>query len=154
MELDLTEAFKIAADVHGQHRDKAGQPYMFHVMRVAERMDTDAERVVALLHDTLEDSPSYEAQEAILDRVAENYGHYFTTAIRELTRRKNEEYMSYIRHLCSNAVAVKVKLADLSDNTNRYRMEKLAPSDQKRLRAKYNEAMTYLAEHGALMPKQ
>lgn len=55
-------AHEICASAHQGQTDKAGMPYHLHPERVAARCATDAERIVALLHDTIEDtdvSPDY-----------------------------------------------------------------------------------------------
>ena len=43
-------------ECHAGQTDKAGAPYIFHPVRVACRCENDLERIVALLHDTVEDS--------------------------------------------------------------------------------------------------
>lgn len=147
----------LAVEVHGSQRDKISEPYLFHVMRVATEMDTDEERVVALLHDVLEDAVpriSLEGVAAVSTGIESIYGWTVLDAVSTLTRDPKEMYMDYIKRLSCNPLAVKVKFADLRDNTDRYRMEKLAPVDRERLRKKYYEAMDYLCKHGALMPKE
>lgn len=52
----LEKAFQIAIDAHKGQTDKAGAPYIFHPIRVSNRCSTDDERIVALLHDTIEDT--------------------------------------------------------------------------------------------------
>lgn len=53
----------LATEVHAGQMDKAGQPYIGHVARVAAavRGDDDAE-VVAWLHDVAEDCPAFAAR--------------------------------------------------------------------------------------------
>lgn len=52
----LEKALRIATDTHINQVDKAGSPYIFHPIRVSNRCSTDDERIVALLHDTIEDT--------------------------------------------------------------------------------------------------
>jgi hypothetical protein len=152
MNLDLKPAFELAVEVHGTQRDKAGEPYMGHICRVMSAMDTDAERVVAILHDVLEDTSDWNKWNAITDQILDAYNWPTYFAVKALTRMPDMTYAGYIRHVADSALATKVKLADLRDNTDRFRMEKLAPAERERLRTKYYEAMNYLAKHGALMP--
>lgn len=53
----------LATEAHAGQTDKAGQPYICHVARVAAavRGDDDAE-VVAWLHDVAEDCPAFAAR--------------------------------------------------------------------------------------------
>jgi len=51
----LEKAIQLAVEAHRGQRDKAGQPYILHPLRVMLRMGTDGERIVAVLHDVIED---------------------------------------------------------------------------------------------------
>src|SRR5438093_13074125 len=44
-------------EAHAGTTDKAGRPYIEHPIRVMNEMGTDEERMVAVLHDVLEDTP-------------------------------------------------------------------------------------------------
>lgn len=150
MQLDLTEAFRIAVEVHGAQRDKAGEPYLFHVFRVAEQMDTDEERVVAILHDVIEDSVALHPNAASVEmlrlglKIRSLYGIAVADAVCELTRGPVEPYLDYIRRLATNPLAVKVKFADLKDNRNRDRLRKLPRTEAERLWDKYEKAWLVL----------
>lgn len=140
MELSLKEAFRIAVEVHGDQRDKAGEPYLFHVMRVAMAMDTDEERVVAILHDVIED---YDDTMETMADINEAYGQDILSTVELLTR--NKPYLDYIRRLSTNPLAVKVKLADLRDNMDGDRLRKLPTKEEAaRLYKKYREAYEFL----------
>ena len=52
----LDKAAQICVTKHAGQTDKVGQPYFPHSMRVAMLCKTNAEKIVALLHDTIEDS--------------------------------------------------------------------------------------------------
>jgi (p)ppGpp synthase/HD superfamily hydrolase len=52
----VADAIAVAARVNRDHRDKAGQPYILHPLRVLLRRHAEAARIVAVLHDVLEDS--------------------------------------------------------------------------------------------------
>lgn len=52
----LEKTLQIASKAHEGQTDKSGAPYIFHPIRVANRCSTDDERIVALLHDTIEDT--------------------------------------------------------------------------------------------------
>lgn len=152
-ELLLGEAFKIAVGVHGEQRDKSGEPYMGHICRVMSAMDTDTERCVAILHDSIEDSGNRAV--AVGHAIFQAYGVTVGDAVIALTRlmvdddisgsgTENSSYMNYIRRLSRNPLAVKVKLADLQDNRRRDRLRKLPSAEANRLFDRYEEAYCFL----------
>lgn len=142
--MQLVEAFRLAFEIHGNQRDKAGAPYLFHVMRVAMAMKTDEERAAALLHDVVASTPTLEAQMEVVRRIRLHFGADFTKTILRLTRNEDEAYMDYIRRLSTDKLAVKVKLADLTDDLLEERLAKLPDVEADRLRAKYGPAFLFL----------
>jgi len=54
--MNLTRAIHIASEAHKNQKDKVGKPYITHVMRVMERCKSDDEKIVAVLHDVVEDT--------------------------------------------------------------------------------------------------
>jgi guanosine-3',5'-bis(diphosphate) 3'-pyrophosphohydrolase len=58
----LERAIEIAAAAHAGQTDKGGEPYILHPLRVMFRMHSVEEKIVAVLHDVVEDSNwSFEA---------------------------------------------------------------------------------------------
>ena len=55
----LERAIQIAAEAHAGQVDKGGAPYILHPLRVMLTMATEEERIVAVLHDAVEDCPEY-----------------------------------------------------------------------------------------------
>ena len=53
----LEDAIALAVEAHRGQRDKAGQTYILHPLRVMLRLETEAERMAAILHDVVEDTP-------------------------------------------------------------------------------------------------
>ncbi len=53
---NLDQAINIATKAHSRQTDKAGQPYILHPLRVMFKFQTEAEMIVAVMHDVLEDS--------------------------------------------------------------------------------------------------
>jgi hypothetical protein len=53
---DLTTAILVAANAHHGQVDKAKQPYILHPLRVMLAVDSDEERIAAVLHDVVEDT--------------------------------------------------------------------------------------------------
>lgn len=136
------EQLEAAAEVyaermHQEQADKAGQPYIDHLRRVADRMLTPELRIVAWLHDIVEDTYTSLAQ------IHEAFGPEIGAAVDAITRRPAEHYSDYIRRVGENPMARAVKIADLIDNSNLSRLSAVTLEDVKRQR-KYNRAITYL----------
>lgn len=142
--MQLVEAFKLAFEIHGNQRDKGGDPYLFHVMRVTMSMKSDEERVVALLHDSVASTPTLEGQVDLVRKVRLHFGDTTAKTVLRLTRNELESYMDYIRRLSTDKLAVTVKLADLEDNMREERLAKLPDVEAERLRAMYGPAYLFL----------
>lgn len=109
---ELEELLRTACMAHWGQVDKGGQPKILHVCRVLIKMRTPAERRVAALHDVIEDSGM------VLDDLRSmGLPEEEVLAVDAITRRKDEPYLTrYIPRVARNALATRVKLADLSDN--------------------------------------
>lgn len=135
---DLTKAISIATSAHESQVDKGGQPYIQHPLRVMEQMTTDAARIVAVLHDVIEDSDySFD------DLVAAGFSEEIVQAIEALTKQKGESYKNYLRRIKTNPIAIAVKLADLQDNMNLIRLPTITEKDIERQK-KYSKAVDIL----------
>lgn len=134
----INKAIDLAYEYHHGQRDKAGRPYILHVLHVAEQMDDDISTCVALLHDILEDT---HIDSAYLER---EFPDEIIEAVKVLTRKHGIDYMSYIEEVSKNPIARKVKLADLEHNLDDTRF---AGSDRKlpeRLEKRYRKAQQIL----------
>lgn len=132
----LDRALALAVDAHEGHRSGPGQEYILHPLRVMARVETDTERVVAILHDAVENG----SDRISLARLREEgFPEEIVEAIDCLTRRDGEEYDDFIERLAPNGLARRVKLADLADNLDLLRRSVLTGDDfeglQMRLRA-------------------
>lgn len=99
-------AFSIASEAHDGQRDKAGMPYIFHPMHIAEQMPDEISTAVALLHDVLEDS-EYTVDELRACGIPQEV----LSSVVALTRPKEGcSYVEYIRdRVAKDPVAVVVK---------------------------------------------
>lgn len=137
----LDKAIHIAAQAHAGQKDQNGKPYILHPIRLMLNVDSDEEKVVAILHDVVEYS------EWTLDGLREEgFSDEIITAVDCITRRDNEPYMNYIERLRSNRIARKVKLADLEDNMDLRRIDQVANHDVERLKRNHF-AWKKLMEH-------
>ncbi|CAM4093142.1 HD domain-containing protein [Corallococcus exiguus] len=134
----LEDAIALAVAAHQGQRDKAGQPYILHPMRVMLRLASDAERTVAILHDVVEDTPY------TLERLrGMGYPEDVLSALDCLTKREGESYEAFIERLRPHPLARRVKLADLEDNMDVRRLKDVTPKDAERL-SRYVAAWTRL----------
>ena len=131
-------ALKIATEAHKGQVDKAGVPYINHPLTVASLVDTEEEKIVALLHDTIEDTN-------ITEQDLLNYGfsNKIVEAVKLLTHNKNVPYMVYVAKIKDNELARKVKIADLTHNSDLSRLKEITDKDKKRYE-KYQNALLYL----------
>jgi (p)ppGpp synthase/HD superfamily hydrolase len=136
----LEDAIALAVQAHRGQRDKAGQTYILHPLRVMLRLETEAERMVAVLHDVVEDSAWTLEQLRAL-----GYPEQVLGALDCLTKREGESYEAFIERLRPHALARRVKLADLEDNMDVRRLTAVTPKDAERL-ARYRAAWARLKE--------
>ena len=139
---DLTKkAMKIMVQQHEGQKDRSGLPYAFHPWHVAESMDDEISTVVALLHDTIEDTSM-----TFDDLRAQGIPEEAIEALTLLTHDKNVEYLDYVKALAPNPIARKVKLSDLKHNSDLGRLDEVTDLDLKR-NEKYSKAIEYLENY-------
>jgi (p)ppGpp synthase/HD superfamily hydrolase len=104
------------------------------------RLDTETERMVALLHDVVEDTPY------TLERLRElGYGEEVLGALERLTKAEGEDYAAFIERVRPHPLARRVKLADLEDNMDVRRLPAVTAKDAERL-ARYRAAWARLKD--------
>jgi hypothetical protein len=144
----LEDAIALATEAHRGQREKAGQPYILHVLRVMFRLDSDMERVVGVLHDVVEDTGR-----SFDDLRRLGYSEEVLAALECVTKRESESYEQFVERAGSNPVARRVKLADLEDNMDLRRLPAVGEKDLERL-GRYVTAWRRLklpaARHGCL----
>jgi len=138
----LEAAIAMAVDAHCGQTDKGGAPYILHPLRVMMVMATADERIVAMLHDVVEDS------DYTLEDIAYEFGPRVTAAVDAITKRHGESYNAYLDRVTADEVARRVKLADLKDNSDLSRLGRdVTEADRKRL-DKYLRARAILQQAG------
>lgn len=137
--MNLERAIEIAQEAHKGVKDKGGHDYINHPIRVMHAMSNDQEKIVAILHDVVEDSDwTFERlkKEGFEDSVIES--------LRCVTKYSEEEdYQEFIRRAATNKIATKVKMADIEDNLDLSRLGTLTEKDLTRIK-KYKKALKYL----------
>lgn len=134
----LEQAIYIALQAHKGKADKGDNPYILHPLRVMLTMETTEEKIVAVLHDVIEDSGF------TIQQLKQNgFSKKVLDAVSLLTKKENQSYQDYISVIKKNPLAVKVKLADLKDNMNTKRLKKITEADRERIK-KYKAAYKFL----------
>jgi len=130
---DLDKAILIAVQAHYGQKDRYGQPYMLHPLRVMMSVKSEDEKTVAILHDVVEDSDL-----TLEDLKNEGFSDEIIRAVDCLTKREGEPYEAHVERARQNRLALPVKIADLEDNMDPQRMGVLSDEDKKRL-ARYHK---------------
>lgn len=134
----LEIAIELAVHHHKGQIDKAGQAYILHPLRLMLAMQTEVERIVAVLHDIVEDTPiTFEDLRKL------GFAEKIVAAIECVTKREGEDYDSFIERISHNPLATAVKLADLADNMDLSRLSEVTEKDRERV-AKYKRAVERL----------
>jgi (p)ppGpp synthase/HD superfamily hydrolase len=130
----LDRAATIAARVHQGQLRKDNSPYIAHPIRVSLRVSTDEQRIVALLHDAVEDTPL-----TLEDLREEGFSEVVIAAIDSVTKRPGEKYGDFIKRAKLNDVGRVVKVADICDNLAD--QSALDPDEAVFLKKRYTKAL-------------
>jgi (p)ppGpp synthase/HD superfamily hydrolase len=133
----LERAIELAARAHAGQVDKAGQPYILHPLRLMLAVRSPHERMAAVLHDVVEDTPT-----TFADLEAEGFPREVVAAVRALTNTEGEARIDAARRAAADPVARAVKLADVTDNMDLSRIA--APTEKDFARLKEYEQVRQL----------
>ena len=139
--MNLERAIQIAVEAHAGVKDKGGKAYILHPISVMMRCETDEEKIVAILHDVIEDTDwTFKAlrEEGFADTIIE--------ALKTVTKQsEDEDYDQFIQRSLKNEIGRKVKIADLRENLDVTRISELTDKDIKRIN-KYKRALSVLTK--------
>lgn len=135
----LERAIAIAAQAHAGQIDKAGAPYVLHPLRVMLGVSSIDERITAVLHDVVEDCDSWS-----FDRLTgEGFSDTIIAALKSVTKIEGESYEDFVKRAAANPIGRRVKLSDLTDNSDLSRIASPTQKDHDRI-ARYQRAIAYL----------
>lgn len=134
----LERAIAIAAAAHAGQLDKGGAPYILHPLKVMLRMTTLEERIVAVLHDVVEDCDI-----SLDDLRKEGFSEEVLTAIQSVTKVPGESFEDFVERAAQNPIGRVVKLADLEENSDLSRIASPSWDDLERVE-KYRRAIARL----------
>lgn len=154
----LERAIAIAVEVHAGATDKAGAPYILHPLRVMQSLSDQAARIVAVLHDVVEDGgPDWTIERLRM----EGFSDAILQGIAAVTKNPDEEdaqddteaqklakYLRFVRRAATDPLGWQVKLADLNDNLDLTRLRKITERDTQRIN-KYLAAREVLMNYSA-----
>ena len=132
------KAYEIAKKAHLGQIDKAGEDYIKHPEKVASFVNSDEEKAVAYLHDVIEDT------ELTLEDLREyGFSEEVLKAVDVITKKKGQDYQTYLNSVKENKLARVVKLADLRHNSDLTRLIDITEKDRER-KEKYQKAIDFL----------
>jgi (p)ppGpp synthase/HD superfamily hydrolase len=125
----LEQAISLAAKQHEGQVDKANAPYILHPLRVMLNVPTIQHKIVAVLHDILEDTET-----TIEDLYQFGFQEHIIDAIVALTKKQGETRLEAAQRARQNPIARVVKLADINDNMDLSRIQSPTVKDFERLK--------------------
>ena len=135
----IDKALSIAVAAHAGQTDKGGDNYILHPLRLMMKFEEEDLRIVAILHDVIEDSSL-----SVGDLKEIGFPQDIVEAIDALTKRKGEQYEDFILRIKFNGMAKRVKIEDIKDNMNLLRIPNVDEVDLARVK-KYHHALKVLS---------
>lgn len=135
-------------------KDKAGEPYIGHLYRVSNKMTTVKGMVSGLLHDVVEDIADVDFEDLLDIGISED----IVDALRLVTKEPSEIRLTKVQKLIrynreinniiasGNDLALELKIADMGDNYNPERLEKVSPEKLAWFNMKYADNLKKLEE--------
>lgn len=130
----------LATLVHAEDKDKAGEPYIEHIMRVVTGCHTYEGKVVGSLHDVCEDHPEFTFE----DLRNLGFTEYQVQGTDNITKRRGEPKEEYYRRVMLQDNSIDAKLSDLRDNSRLERLKVVTDADRERTEG-YLEAIKILS---------
>lgn len=130
----IYKALELSLELFKSGTDKGGFPYVLHLFYVYKNVLEKEEKVVALLHDVIEDKNV--TKEDLLEI---GFPSKIVSDILVLTRRKDVSYDAYIDNIIKTGSkeALEVKLADLKNNIDLTRIKNPSVKDYERVEKRY-----------------
>ena len=137
--MNLEKAIQIAVTAHSGAKDKGGKPYILHPINVMMRVEKEDEKIVAILHDVVEDTDwTFDALRE------EGFSEIIIEALKSVTKHnENEDYEEFVKRSLNNDIGRIVKIADLKENLDISRIGDLNQKDILRIN-KYKKALKVL----------
>jgi (p)ppGpp synthase/HD superfamily hydrolase len=139
----IEDAISFAAQAHQGQTDRLGEPYIFHPLRVMLGVKADggseAEIAAAALHDVVEDT------DTSVEEIEQLFGHEVAVLVDAMSRRDGEDYVKYVERCAAvGPSAIRLKRADLTDNSDPQRLARMPAEMRQELQAKYQSGFEVL----------
>lgn len=138
---NVAKAYQIAKAAHSGQLDKGGNEYIKHPLAVAEMLTTEDEQITALLHDVVEDTPI-----TLQNLREQGFTERVVKAIDCLTKRDTEALDAYLDRVRNNPLATRVKIADLTHNSDIKRIPTPVEKDFTRVK-RYAKEIQFLTDN-------
>ena len=134
-------ALLLVSDLFKDKRDKAGDPYINHLIRVSVKLDTDELKIAGLFHDVLEDT---DVNKEMLSELG--FSKRIIEIVSGVTNIKGLDYDSKIKKIIDNGDidVIKLKYSDMSDNADEGRLSRLSVVARNKLVKKYKNNLILL----------
>ena len=111
--MSYSEAYAISSTLHlGQERKFTGRPYIEHPVAVASKFTDIDHKILAILHDVVEDTDM-----TIKKLVSKYYlAEHIAKALKVISKGENQSYLDYIQQFKYNNLARAVKIEDIKHN--------------------------------------
>lgn len=150
---EYDRAYRLVSYLFKDKKDKAGEPYLGHLIRVSDCLSMGDAKVAALLHDVVED-----VSDISFDDLKElGFSDSVVEIVRIVTKNESMNYHDWISTIIDtgNMDAIKVKYFDMMDNFNLDRLNKLDEKTKRYLISKYKEEVErlriYLDKNGVTL---
>lgn len=127
--VSIEQAIAFAATKHMGQVDKANAPYILHPLRVMMNVSTIQQKIVAVLHDVLEDTNT-----TVDELYKLGCDNDIVEAILALTKLKGESRTEAAKRTLQNPIARVVKIADITDNMDLSRIHSPTDKDFERIK--------------------
>jgi pyrimidine operon attenuation protein/uracil phosphoribosyltransferase len=142
---NYVKALEIINRIYKDDLDMSGNTEVGHFIRVSEMLFTEDEKITGLLHDIVEDGFL-----TFNDLINLGFPKNIINAVTYLTRnrKKHPIYSDYISYIINsnNKLAIRVKYADMLDNSSPRRLNLLNADVKNRLINKYKNELPRLEE--------
>ena len=140
--MNLERAIEIAVAAHKGMKDKGGNPYILHPLRIMISLTTEDERIVGVLHDVVEDCPDW-----TFERLqSEGFSESVLRSLMSVTKSSDDtDYQAFVERARNDPVGRKVKMADIKDNLDVTRIGDLRAEDIARIN-RYKKALEVLMD--------
>ena len=108
----VERAIAVAMYAHDGQAQWNGSPYILHPLHVMAQFEDDFHKILAVLHDAVEDSKG----KVTLQMIGELFGNQVMAIIAILTHDPDVPYDDYIKDISTSQAATSIKIVDLEHN--------------------------------------